>query len=83
MKRLRPSRLSLPGGTSTPAPATDQVVGRLDFPDYLAAVRTVPDGRVLVSEFKFPGPDDVIARLENRYSGDLMAGTHGICIVPA
>lgn len=106
-------------------------------------MRAVPDGRVLVSEFKFPAPDapagsgsvnghlyvvdggkmeliteieldalpftirvlpdasrafvsnvvtgmvsvielstyDVIARLENRYSGDLMAGTHGICLV--
>lgn len=25
----------------------------------------------------------VVARIASRYSGDLMAGTHGLCIVPA
>ncbi|CAB4882754.1 unannotated protein [freshwater metagenome] len=47
----------------TPAPrvlkidtATDEVVGQLDFEEYLAAIRVAPDGRVLVSEMHFPDP---------------------------
>lgn len=53
----------------TPAPGTpsprllkidvgaDRVVGQLDFDEYLSAVRVAPDGRVLVTEMRFPEPD--------------------------
>ncbi|MCE3550994.1 hypothetical protein LWC33_05935 [Pseudonocardia sp. RS11V-5] len=47
----------------TPAPglvkidvASDEVVGRLEFDEYLSALRVAPDGRVLVTEFRFPEP---------------------------
>ena len=48
----------------TPAPGlvkidveTDEAVGRLEFEEYLSALRVAPDGRVLVTEFRFPSPD--------------------------
>lgn len=34
--------------------AIDQVVGELAFDEYLSAVRAGPDGRVIVTEFRFP-----------------------------
>jgi DNA-binding beta-propeller fold protein YncE len=36
--------------------ATDAVVGRLDFEEYLSAIRVAPDGRVIVTEMRFPDP---------------------------
>lgn len=50
-----------PQGTPVPGllkidVATDRVVGRLEFDEYLSAVRVAPDGRVLVTEFRFPTP---------------------------
>lgn len=51
-----------PQGTPTPGVvkidvATDEVLGRLEFEEYLSALRVAPDGRVLVTEFHFPSPD--------------------------
>lgn len=123
--------------------STDESVGRLEFDDYLAALRVGPDGLVLASEFRFPGPDDgpgpvhgrvhvvdgatmrllgsvdvdslpfttrlspdgatayvanvgtgtvsvidvasrtLRATLENQRSDAVLAGTHGMCVVPA
>ncbi|NMI00122.1 YncE family protein [Pseudonocardia acidicola] len=37
--------------------ASGTELGRLEFDDYLAAVRAGPDGRVLVSEFRLPAAD--------------------------
>lgn len=53
-----------PAGTPTPrllkiATSTDEVVGQLDFDEYLAALRIAPDGRVVVTEFRFPEPGTV------------------------
>jgi DNA-binding beta-propeller fold protein YncE len=50
-----------PPGTPTPRllkidTTTDQVVGQLESTEYLSAVRVAPDGRVLVTEFRFPEP---------------------------
>jgi YVTN family beta-propeller protein len=49
----------------TPAPrllridtATDEITGQLDFEEYLSAVRVAPDGRVLVTEMRFPEPGE-------------------------
>jgi YVTN family beta-propeller protein len=36
--------------------ATDEVVGVLEFDEYQSALRVGPDGRVAVSEFRFPAP---------------------------
>jgi YVTN family beta-propeller protein len=41
---------------------TDEVVDRLEFDEYLAALRVAPDGRVLASEFHFPTEEDPEAR---------------------
>ncbi|ODU03089.1 MAG: hypothetical protein ABS81_15355 [Pseudonocardia sp. SCN 72-86] len=51
-----------PPGTPTPRllkidAATDEVVGQLDFDEYVSALRVAPDGRVVVTEFLFPSPD--------------------------
>jgi DNA-binding beta-propeller fold protein YncE len=48
-----------PPGTPSPRllkidTATDEVVGQLEFDEYLSALRVAPDGRVLVTEFRFP-----------------------------
>jgi DNA-binding beta-propeller fold protein YncE len=50
-----------PPGTPSPRllkidTTTDEVVGQLDFDEYLSALRVAPDGRVLVTEFRFPSP---------------------------
>ncbi|HZZ45631.1 MAG TPA: YncE family protein [Pseudonocardia sp.] len=50
-----------PPGTPSPRllkidVATDEVVGQLDFAEYLSALRVAPDGRVIVTEFRFPEP---------------------------
>jgi DNA-binding beta-propeller fold protein YncE len=37
--------------------ATNAVVGQIDFGEYVSALRVAPDGRVLVSEMRFPDPD--------------------------
>ncbi|HEX4093048.1 MAG TPA: YncE family protein [Trebonia sp.] len=37
--------------------ATDEVVGVLEFDEYQSALRVGPDGRVAVSEFRFPAAD--------------------------
>lgn len=33
---------------------TDEIVGQLDFDEYVSAIRVAPDGRVIVSEMRFP-----------------------------
>lgn len=49
-------------GEPTPAllridTATEEVSGRLEFEDYLCAIRVAPDGRVLAMEMRFPDPE--------------------------
>jgi DNA-binding beta-propeller fold protein YncE len=34
----------------------NEVVGRIDFTEYVSALRVAPDGRVIVSEMRFPEP---------------------------
>lgn len=48
----------------TPAPRVlkvdaqrDEVVAQRDFEEYVSAIRVAPDGRVIVSEMRFPEPD--------------------------
>lgn len=50
-----------PEGTPSPRllkidTRTDEIVGQLEFDEYLSALRVAPDGRVLVTEFRFPDP---------------------------
>jgi DNA-binding beta-propeller fold protein YncE len=53
-----------PPGTPSPAlvkiSVSGEVVGRLEFDEYLSALRVAPDGRVLVTEFRF-GPAGPVA----------------------
>lgn len=49
-------------GTPTPRvlkidTQTNEVVGVLEFAEYVSAIRVAPDGRVIVSEMHFPDPD--------------------------
>lgn len=57
----RLNKATPPAGTPSPRllkidTATDEIVGQLDFDEYLSALRVAPDGRVVVTEFRFPEP---------------------------
>lgn len=58
----RLTKAAPPPGTPTPRvlkidTETDEVVGQVDFEEYVSAIRVAPDGRVIVSEMRFPDPD--------------------------
>ena len=36
--------------------SNNEIVGQLDFDEFISAVRVVPDGRVIVTEMRFPEP---------------------------
>ncbi|GAA1870669.1 hypothetical protein GCM10009836_59160 [Pseudonocardia ailaonensis] len=57
-----------PPGTPSPRllkidTATDEVVGQREFDEYLSALRVTPDGRVLVTEFRFGDAGPVAGRV--------------------